>query len=308
MTAQQFVHLRLHSEFSIVDGIVRLDDGIEHAVNYEMGALALTDLSNIFGLIKFYTGARKAGVKPIMGVDIWISNQENPEQAHRGLLLVKNNRGYLNLCELMTRATLDNQNLERSEIDSRWFLQNSSSAEAQKNPFKLNEGLIFLSGAMAGDVGVALTSNRRDLAEKFAQQWELIFPGNFYLEVQRTGVSNEEFYIQEVTELAARLQIPIVATHPIQFISKEDFNAHEIRVCIADGQQLGNPKRLVRFTPEQYFKSPQEMVELFPFPPDASKNDKVECTAVDPVLDLRPVSFYIVQQLVKGESESIKFF
>ncbi len=272
MTAQQFVHLRLHSEFSIVDGIVRLDDGIEHAVNYEMGALALTDLSNIFGLIKFYTGARKAGVKPIMGVDIWISNQENPEQAHRGLLLVKNNRGYLNLCELMTRATLDNQNLERSEIDSRWFLQNSSSAEAQKNPFKLNEGLIFLSGAMAGDVGIALTSNRRDLAEKFAQQWELIFPGNFYLEVQRTGVSNEEFYIQEVTELAARLQIPIVATHPIQFISKEDFNAHEIRVCIADGQQLGNPKRLVRFTPEQYFKSPQEMVELFKDIPSAIAN------------------------------------
>ena len=121
MPLPNFVHLRLHSEFSIVDGVVRLDDAINAAANNGMGALALTDLNNMFGLVKFYSDARAAGVKPIAGADVWISNVEEPDKPFRGLLLVKNNFGYLHLCELLSKASLENQRHGRAEIDPRWF-------------------------------------------------------------------------------------------------------------------------------------------------------------------------------------------
>jgi len=291
MSAPNFVHLRLHSEFSILDGVVRLDEAIAAAVEDGMGALALTDLGNLFGLVKFYSSSRGAGVKPIAGADIWIQNPEDPTKPYRGLLLVKNNLGYLHLCEILSKASLENQVQGLPVVDPTWFslpssANNQSSQETtqlkeskqsdqsnQSNPSStLSEGLIFLSGACFGDVGVALLSGQVEQAKLYAQRWQQLFPNSFYLEVQRYGSAQEESYIRQVAQLASELKLPLVATHPIQFMRPDDFTAHEARVCIADGDQLGNPRRVRRFTDQQYFKTQEEMQALFADLPSALVN------------------------------------
>ena len=272
MPSPNYVHLRMHSEYSIVDGIVRLDDAIEQAVASQMGALALTDIMNLFGLIKFYSSARSAGVKPITGADVWISHPTEPNRPHRALLLVKNTKGYLNLCELLSKAAIENQHLGRQEIHPSWFSRPSSSTLSQTEPFLLSEGLIYLSGAMQGDIGQAILSDQAELAHQRAAYWAKTFPNHFYLEIQRCGQEEEERYIHQVAQLASQLKLPLVATHSIQFMTSEDFRAHETRVCVADGDQLGNPKRVVRFTPEQYFKTQEQMIDLFNDLPSAIVN------------------------------------
>ena len=129
MASPRFVHLRVHSEFSITDGVVRIDDAVAAAEKDSMGALALTDLSNLFGLIRFYTAARSGGIKPIAGADVWISNFQDPDQPYRLLLLVQNHSGYLNLCQLLSKASLENQSRGRAEIDPKWFSEPASKAE-----------------------------------------------------------------------------------------------------------------------------------------------------------------------------------
>ena len=272
MPSPNYVHLRMHSEYSIVDGIVRLDDAIEQAVASQMGALALTDIMNLFGLIKFYSSARSAGVKPITGADVWISHPTEPNRPQRALLLVKNTKGYLNLCELLSKAAIENQHLGRQEIHPSWFSRPSSSTLSQTEPFLLSEGLIYLSGAMQGDIGQAILSDQAELAHQRAAYWAKTFPNHFYLEIQRCGQEEEERYIHQVAQLASQLKLPLVATHSIQFMTSEDFRAHETRVCVADGDQLGNPKRVVRFTPEQYFKTQEQMIDLFNDLPSAIVN------------------------------------
>ncbi len=123
MAAPQFIHLRLHSEYSITDGAVRIDDAVQAACDDAMGALALTDLGNLFGLIKFYSAARSSGIKPIAGADVWLGNEQEPDLPHRMLLLVQNHTGYLNLCQLLSKASLQNQVHGRAEIDPKWFTQ-----------------------------------------------------------------------------------------------------------------------------------------------------------------------------------------
>jgi len=269
MPKPHFVHLRLHSEYSIADGIVRLDAAIAQAVSEQMGALALTDLSNLFGLIKFYSVARSHGIKPIAGADVWISHPNIPNRPHRGLLLVKNIQGYLNLCELLSKAAIDNQHLVRHEIHPDWFEQKSSSTLGTTEPFLLSAGLIFLSAGMSGDVGQSLLQGQMEQAKQQALFWAKTFPQSYYLEIQRVGLDHEERYIHLVAKLAQELQLPLVATQPIQFMKQEDFRAHETRVCVAEGDFLGNPKRVVRFTQEQYFKSQEQMCALFADLPSA---------------------------------------
>ena len=181
MSDPKFIHLRLHSEYSIVDGIVRLDDAIKQAVNYQMGALALTDLSNLFGLIKFYSSARKEGVKPIAGADVWITNPTDAAKPFRALLLVKNHTGYLNLCEILSKSSLENQVLGRPEVHPDWFALHSTSSLQKTGQVLLSEGLICLSGGVDGDVGVALLNDQIELADQSALAWSAIFPNNFYL-------------------------------------------------------------------------------------------------------------------------------
>ncbi len=260
MTPPRYVHLRLHSEYSISDGIVRVGDAVKRAAGDGMPALALTDLGNLFGLVKFYTGARGKGVKPIAGADVWIANPEAPEDAHRLLLLARNRAGYQQLCELLTRAYLVEGRRDRAEIRREWFGEVGS------------DGLIALSGAHLGDVGEALLNGNFELAGARARAWEEIFPGAFYLEVQRYGQPQQEAVVQQTAELAGETGIPLVATHPIQFLSRDDFRAHEARVCIAEGYVLGDSRRPRIYTEAQYFKTQAEMAELFADLPEALEN------------------------------------
>ena len=260
MPAPRFVHLRLHSEFSVTDGIVRIDAAVRRAAQDGMPALALTDSANVFGMVKFYREARAAGVKPVIGVDCWVQNETDADKPARALLLCATHAGYLRLCDLVSRAWLGNQHRARAEIARAWL------REAR------NDGLIALSGAAAGDVGQALAADNVAAAERWAREWSELFPGRYYLELQRAGLPNGETLVARTVELAGRLGLPVVATHPVQFLAPEDFRAHEARVCIAQGYVLGDRRRPRLFTPEQYFKTQDEMAQLFADVPQALEN------------------------------------
>jgi len=260
MPAPRFVHLRLHSEFSVTDGIVRIDAAVRRAAQDGMPALALTDSANVFGMVKFYREARAAGVKPVIGVDCWVQNEADADKPARALLLCATQAGYLRLCDLVSRAWLGNQHRARAEIARAWL------REAR------NDGLIALSGAAAGDVGQALAADNVAAAERWAREWSELFPGRYYLELQRAGLPNGEMLVARTVELAGRLGLPVVATHPVQFLAPEDFRAHEARVCIAQGYVLGDRRRPRLFTPEQYFKTQDEMAQLFADVPQALEN------------------------------------
>jgi DNA polymerase III subunit alpha len=256
----QFVHLRCHSEFSIVDGIVRIDDYVAAANKDAMPALALTDLSNLFGAIKFYKAAREKGVKPIIGCDIWLENTKNRDQAFRLLLLVQNSAGYRKLCQLLSRAYLENQYRGRAEIKQVWLDD--------------TEGLILISGGAQSDIGAALQANNHAASRVCVKMWSALFPNRFYLELQRTASDNsaQESLINNVLGLASECALPVVATHPIQFTTPDDFKAHEARTCISEGYMLADSRRPKNFTEQQYFKSQQQMCELFADIPEALAN------------------------------------
>ena len=272
MALPRFVHLRIHSEFSITDGVVRIDDAVAAAVKDEMGALAITDLSNLFGLVRFYTAARSNGIKPIAGADVWVTNPQDPDQPHRLLLLVQNHSGYLNLCELLSRASLENQSRGRAEVDLAWFSAPAAKAEDKKAKRTLAYGLIALSGARMGEVGSALLADQLEQAKNAAKRYEKLFPEAFYIEVQRGGHPQDEKQLQLACHLASELNLPVVATHPVQFMQRSDFTAHEARVCIAEGELLGNPRRQKKFNEEQYFLTQEEMEKRFADLPVALAN------------------------------------
>ena len=258
-----FVHLRLHSEYSVTDGLVCLDDAVDAAVDAGMPALALTDLANVFGMVKFYQGARRRGLKPIIGCDVWIENQTDRDKPHRLLLLCQSRAGYRNLCDLLTRAYRVNQYRGRGELKKEWFAAPAA------------DGLIALSGAHHGDVGSALLAGNYEQAALFARAWAEFFPQRYYLELQRlrsAGAPPTENCVQRSLQLASSLKLPVVATHPVQFLKPEDFRAHEARVCISEGYVLADQRRPKRFCADQYFKSQDEMGELFADVPQALAN------------------------------------
>jgi DNA polymerase-3 subunit alpha len=259
MSSPGFVHLRLHSEFSIADGTVRIDDAVAAAAADDMPALALTDLANQFGLIKFYRAARARGVKPIAGCDVWIANDTEPDQPSRVLLLAATRDGYLRLCDWLSRAYLRNQHRGRAQLDRRWFDEGT-------------QGLIALSGARDGDVGQALLQGNAAGAKRLAGEWVARFPQRYVLEVQRAGHADEEALVQATVALGADTAVPVVATHPIQFLTADDFRAHEARVCIADGHTLSDTRRPRRFTPQQYFVTQAQMAQKFADLPQALSN------------------------------------
>lgn len=257
-----FVHLRLHSEFSITNGIVRINDAVQAAAQAQQPALALTDLNNAFGAVKFYTAALKAGVQPILGADVRVQGMmpEKPNQPlPRLLLLAQNQVGYHNLCCVLSHVWHDVADEPHAAISWNVLQQ-------------YNDGIIALSGAQAGAIGCALLENNNTLADTIAQQCAATFNGRFYIELQRAGRNSDEPYIAAAVQLAHRLKLPVVATHPIQFLTAESYEAHEARVCIADGDRLSNPNRKSRFTPQQYFCDTQHMQTLFADIPSALSN------------------------------------
>jgi DNA polymerase III subunit alpha len=260
MQQPSFIHLRCHSEYSIVDGTVRIDEYVARAASDSMPALALTDLSNLFGAVKFYKSARQSGIKAIIGCDLWLENALNRDQPSRILLLCQSHAGYLKLCQLLTEAYLHNQHRGRAEIKRAWLERTGT------------EGLILLSGAMAGDVGQAILQSNMDTARQFATAWSALFPNRFYIELQRYGQPQQEQYITRAIALAAELNLPVVATQPIQFTEPDAFKAHEARVCISEGYVLADKRRPQHFSPEQYFKTQAQMDALFADIPSALSN------------------------------------
>ncbi len=254
-----FVHLRMHSEYSIVDGMVRIDEAVDAAAADRMPALALTDLANVFGMVKFYKAARSRGVKPIIGCDVWITHESERDAPQRLLLLCQSRTGYLRLADWLTRAHRGNQHRGRAELRREWFVEGT-------------EGLLALSGFAGGEVGQALAQGNAPAAGAAATALAKAFPGRFYLEVQRAGHPGDEALAAATLRLAAGLALPVVATHPVQFATRDEFRAHEARVCIAEGHVLADPRRPRHFTPEQYFKSQAEMAQLFADMPQALAN------------------------------------
>jgi len=255
-----FVHLRLHTEFSVVDGTNRIDDVVAAAAADGQPALGITDLNNLFGAIKFYKAARGKGVKPLIGAEILCEGLGTDAQASwRMLLLVQNQQGYLHLSELLARAYTRNMGRGQPAVQWAWLEE-------------LSGGLIALSGAQAGAVGQALVQGDTARAHAIALQLAACFPHRFYIELQRAGRPDDERHVVAAAQLAARMGLPVVATHPVQFTAPDDYEAHEARVCIADGEVLGNTRRVRRFTREQYFKSSAQMQALFADLPSATAN------------------------------------
>ena len=264
MTSARFVHLRLHSEFSITDGIVRLNDAIERAKTDGMPAMALTDLANLFGMVKFYSGMRGKGLKPVIGCDVWVGDPDGQGRASRLLLLAKNRAGYLRLCDLLSAAYVGGRAESRAEIPYAVLAEGDNSQ------------LIALSGGPFGDIGQMIVAGKGADAVTRARHWAAMFPASFYIEVQRpqgkNGSPQQEMLVQASAQLAGELFLPLVATHPVQFMDREDFKAHEARTCIAEGYVLSDARRPKNFHEEQYFKTQAEMAELFADYPEALEN------------------------------------
>jgi DNA polymerase-3 subunit alpha len=277
MSSTRFVHLRLHSEFSVVDGIVRIDEAVKKAARDGQGALALTDSANIFGAVRFYATARKKGVKPIVGCDLWITNEGDRDNPFRLAVLVQDRIGYLNLCALLTRAYLENQHRNRAEVRLEWFEEQGGERAA---------GLIALSGGRHGDVGSLLLAGKMDAAKLAARRMAAAFPGRYFLELHRTGNEKDASQTRAALALGAQARLPVVATHPIQFMEKGDFRAHEARVCIAEGYTLADPRRPRRYTEQQYFKTQAEMEQLFADVPVALANSIAIAQRCNLVLEL----------------------
>ncbi|MGA1731731.1 MAG: DNA polymerase III subunit alpha, partial [Burkholderiaceae bacterium] len=267
-----FVHLRVHSDFSVVDGTARIDPLVQAAAADGQPALALTDLNNMFGAIKFYGAARRAGLKPILGVEVMLTglpgqseraaaaaHGHSQQPAPKVLLLAQNATGYHHLCLLLSAMWTTHQGRDQPVLD--W-----SDLCAH------HEGLVLLSGAQAGPIGAALLAGDEDKASEWATCMAQVFAHRFYLEVQRAGRSQDEAHVQAAARLAARLGLPLVATHPVQFVHADDYDSHEARVCIAEGDMLGNRRRVRRFTREQHLLSAQEMQARFADLPSAVAN------------------------------------
>ncbi|GKT21548.1 DNA polymerase III subunit alpha [Acidovorax sp. SUPP3334] len=254
-----FVHLRLHTEFSVVDGTNRIDEVAKAAAKDGQPALAITDLNNLFGAIKFYKEARGKGVKPVLGAEVFLEPEEPGNPPSRIILLVQGKQGYLNLSELLARAWTRNVVKNQPLCTWAWIEE-------------LGEGLIALAGAQAGPVGQAIVKGDDAGAARLALRLAGLFPHRFYLEIQRAGRADDEAHVISAVQLAARLNLPVVATHPVQFATADDYEAHEARVCISEGEILGNQRRVRKFTREQYFKSSAQMEALFADVPSAIAN------------------------------------
>ncbi|GKS95928.1 DNA polymerase III subunit alpha [Acidovorax sp. SUPP2825] len=254
-----FVHLRLHTEFSVVDGTNRIDEVAKAAAKDGQPALAITDLGNLFGAIKFYKEARGKGVKPVLGAEVFVEPEEPGNPPSRMILLVQGKQGYLNLSELLARAWTRNVVKNQPLCTWAWLEE-------------LGEGLIALAGAQAGPVGQAIVKGDDAGGARLALRLAGLFPHRFYLEIQRAGRPDDEAHVVSAVQLAARLNLPVVATHPVQFATADDYEAHEARVCISEGEILGNQRRVRKFTREQYFKSSAQMQALFADVPSAIAN------------------------------------
>lgn len=256
---QRFVHLQVHTEFSIVDGLIQIPALLDAVIDGDMCAVAVTDVCNLFAVVKFFQSAVSIGIKPILGCHLFSHHPEKPTQISSIVLLCQNDKGYLNLTRLVSKAYQEGQYQGRPQVHHPWIKSHA-------------EGLIALSGGRLGTIGQALLADDMPLAEQLARDFMTVFPDRFYLEIQRTGRENEAIYNERVVLLAETLNLPLVATNDVRFLQADDFEAHEARVCIHDGYTLSDPRRQVKYSAQQYLRSADEMVALFSDLPQALSN------------------------------------
>ena len=252
-----FVHLNLHTEFSLVDGIVRVKPLMAALRAAGMPAVAVTDHTNLFGMVKFYRAALAAGIKPIVGAEVCLADGD--AEGGRFIALVRNTAGYTTLTRLLSRAYLEGRQSDRPLLRREWL-------EAD------HDGLLILSGGKDGDVGRALLNGDEAAADRLIDWWTGLFPDQFYLEVNRCGRDGDEQHLHAAVALAARRNLPVVATNAVRFLAADDFDAHEARVCIQQSRVLDDRHRPRDFTAEQYLRSAEEMAELFADLPEALAN------------------------------------
>lgn len=259
MPAANFVHLRLHTEFSLSDSLVRIKSLIKRVAELNMPACAITDQTNFYGLIKFYKAAQGSGIKPIAGSDFWVASSDTEGKPTLLTLLAMNDKGYKNIIELISRGWRQGQQQGVAYIQREWVSEYS-------------EGVIALSGGKFGDIGMALLGGRAVQAQELLAGWMQDFPNRFYLELQRTGRENDENYLHAAVALAGEMNCPVVATNDVRFLKASEFEVHEARVCIGEGRTLDDPRRERRYSDQQYLRSAEEMAELFSDIPEAIAN------------------------------------
>jgi len=256
---KEFVHLRLHTEFSLIDGLVRIPTLMGEVAAQGMPAVAVTDATNFYGLIKAYKAAQRAGLKLIVGVDLWVEDADDRDRPKPLSLLAMNEQGYQNLTLLISRAWREGQYHGSPRIERDWLDTHA-------------EGVLALSGGCQGEFGQLLINGHDAEARASLQRWMTTFPDRFYIELHRTGRLGEEDYLHAAVELAAEMACPVVATNDVRFIGTDEFEAHEARVCIGYGRTLDDPRRPKLYSDQQYLRSPEEMAELFSDLPEALAN------------------------------------
>ena len=257
---KNFVHLNIHTQYSIVDSTIRIPELMKNCVSSEFPAVTITDQNNVFGMVKFYRKALDFGIKPIIGCDLFIANPDDEKNYDRLIILCKNNLGYKNLTRLITKSWLDGQTHFGPRLHKDWL--------DKKNC----EGLIALSGGVRGDIGRSLLNGHHDLSARLLESWQALFGDRFYIELNRTNRNQEERYIDEAIHLADNFSVPVVATNDVRFLSKDDYHAHEARVCIQDGTILSDPNRKKSYSEHQYMKTASEISDLFSDIPEALSN------------------------------------
>ncbi|MCV3274757.1 DNA polymerase III subunit alpha [Aeromonas hydrophila] len=259
MAEPRFIHLRVHSDFSMVDGLQKINPIVGAAAANNMPALALTDQMNMCGLVRFYGAAHGKGVKPIVGADFWVQSDELGDEQFRLTLLAMDNDGYQNITLLISRGYQRGHVQGRPVIDKAWLAEHA-------------KGVIVLSGGREGDVGKFLLKGNRQMTEQCLAFYQGHFPDAYYLELLRTGRPDEEVYLHMAVAIATEFALPVVATNEVVFLTADDFDAHEIRVAIHDGYTLMDKRRPRRYGPQQYLRSQEEMAELFADIPEALEN------------------------------------
>jgi DNA polymerase-3 subunit alpha len=259
MADPKFIHLRVHSDFSMVDGLAKVPPLVKKVAEMQMPAMALTDFTNLCGLVKFYNTAHGCGIKPIIGADFAMQSQEFGDELTRLTVLASDNKGYNNLTLLISEAYLRGHVQHQPVIDREWLVKHS-------------EGLILLSGGKNGEVGKALLKGNQPLVDRCIDFYQQYFPDRFYLELTRTGRADEESYLHFALEQAEKSDLPVVATNEVVFLTEDQFDAHEIRVAIHDGYTLEDPRRPKNYSAQQYLRSEEEMCELFADIPEALAN------------------------------------
>ena len=254
-----FVHLHVHSEYSLADGLIRIPELIARVREAGMPAVAITDLGNAFAAVKFYQEAERAGIKPILGADVSIRRADTGERS-RLLLLCQDQAGFRNLSVLLTRSYREGQIQGSPHVDYEWLTTATT------------RGLLALSGGLYGELGQLVSAGNATALTACARAWAQLFPGRYYLEITRTGRAGEEQQVAALVAVADALGLPLVATNDVRFLAAHEFDAHEARVCIQDGRTLSDPRRPKLYTAEQYLRTPQEMGELFADLPDALAN------------------------------------